>query len=100
VLDSVQYFFLFLVIVSSNGKNLFKNSLHKKSRSCYLRHMSDVLKEADIDVTKEKRKDIDRALHSLVGVEYKGCSSIWKELKKMLQSNERRHVIVQTLKEL
>jgi hypothetical protein len=61
--------------------------------------MSDVLKDANIDVTKEK-KDTDRALHSLVGVEYKDCSSTWKELKKMLQSNEGSYIIVQTLKEL
>ena len=68
--------------------------------SCYLRHMSEVLKEADIQVTKENRKDIDKALHSLVGVEYKNCSSTWKELKKVLQSEEGRKAIVQKLKEL
>lgn len=68
--------------------------------SCYLRHMSDVLKEAGVEVTKENKKDIDRALHSLVNVEYKNCSSTWKELKAMLQSEEGKNVLVQKLKEL
>lgn len=80
--------------------NLFKHDLYKNSMSCYLRHMSEVLKEADIKVTKENKKDIDNVLHSLVGVEYKNCSSTWKELKRMLQSNEGRKTIVQKLKEL
>ncbi|MBU7048204.1 MAG: hypothetical protein HXS54_17345 [Theionarchaea archaeon] len=68
--------------------------------SCYLRHLSEVLKEADIEVTKENKKDIDRALHSLVGVEYKNCSPTWKELKKMLQTKEGKEAILQKLKEL
>lgn len=61
--------------------------------------MSDILEEAGITVTKENKKDIDKALHSLVGVEYKNCSSTWKELKSMLQ-DEKRGIIVQKLKEL
>ncbi len=68
--------------------------------SCYLRHLSEELEEAGITVTKENRKDIDKALHSLVGVEYKNCSSTWKKLKEMLQTEEKREDIVQKLKEL
>lgn len=68
--------------------------------SCYLRHLSDVLEEAGITVTKENKKDIDKALHSLVGVEYKNCSLTWKEIKSMLQNEEKRETIVQRLKEL
>ncbi|MBU7017409.1 MAG: hypothetical protein HXS44_07865 [Theionarchaea archaeon] len=67
--------------------------------SCYLRHLSEVLKEAHIEVTKENKKDIDRALHSLVSVEYKNCSPTWKELKKMLQTEEGKEAILQKLKE-
>ncbi len=68
--------------------------------SCYLRHLSEVMKEAGIEVTRENKKDIDRALHSLAGVEYKNCSSTWKELKRMLQSKEGRQAVVQKLKEV
>ena len=68
--------------------------------SCYLRHLSEVLKEAGIEVTKENKKDIDRALHSLVGVKYKNCSPTWKELKKMLQTEEGKETMLQKLNEL
>ena len=61
--------------------------------------MSEILKEAGIEVTKENKKDIDRALHSLVGVEYKNCSPTWKELKKMLQTTEGKETVLQKLKE-
>ena len=67
--------------------------------SCYLRHMSEV-REAGVEITKENKKDIDRAFHSFVGVEYKNCSSTWRELKKMLQSEEGKKVLMQKLKEL
>ena len=53
--------------------------------TCYFRHMKDVFTEIGIEATKENRKDIDRKIHGLLGVEYKNCvrvnmdhfSSIW-----------------------
>ena len=47
--------------------------------SCYFRHMKDVLDEAGIRVDKENKKDVDRIIHEIVGVEYKDCSPTWKE---------------------
>ena len=79
---------------------LFKPYDQESTMSCYLRHMSEVLKEAGIEVTKENREDIDRALHSFAGVEYKNCSSTWKELKQRLQNEEGRKNLVQQLKAL
>lgn len=81
-------------------KYLFKFCDQEINMSCYLRHISEMLKEAGIEVTKENRKDIDRALHSLVGVKYKNCSSAWRELKQRLQSEEGRKTLVQQLKAL
>lgn len=45
--------------------------------TCYFRHklMKDVFTKAGVEVTKENRQEIDRVIHSLVGVEYKDCSS-------------------------
>ncbi len=40
--------------------------------------------QAGITVTKENRKDIDRAIHKIVGVEYKNCPATWKEVKRRL----------------
>ena len=62
--------------------------------------MTSVLEEAGVDITKENKKDIDKTLHKLAGIEYKNCSSTWKALKKMLQNEEERKLIVQGLKKL
>ena len=68
--------------------------------SCYFRYVSGLLEEAGITITKENKKDIDRVLHSLVNVEYKNCSATWKELKKLLQSEEEKAKIIHALKTL
>lgn len=68
--------------------------------SCYFRHMSGIMEEAGVTITKENKKDIDRALHSLVNVEYKNCSATWKELKKIQQTEEGKKTILQTLQDL
>lgn len=56
--------------------------------TCYFRHMKDVFSRAGIEVTKENKKALDRAIHSYVGVEYKDCSSSWKEVKKLAEDEE------------
>ena len=52
--------------------------------TCYFRHMKDVFEKAGVEVTKENRKDIDRKIHSIVGVEYKDCSATWREVKRRI----------------
>jgi hypothetical protein len=49
--------------------------------------MKEVFEQADLEVTKENRKDIDRAIHDIVGVEYKNCSATWKAVKEKLAEN-------------
>ncbi|MBU6996264.1 MAG: hypothetical protein HXS41_00340 [Theionarchaea archaeon] len=68
--------------------------------SCYFRHMSDVFQKAGVVITKENKKDVDRALHSLVGVEYKDCSSTWRELKILLQDEEGKERVIKTIRGL
>ena len=60
--------------------------------SCYFRHLQDIFNEAGVEVTKENKKDIDRKIHDLVGVDYKDCSNTWKEIKKRLAENEEGFV--------
>ncbi|MGC1122683.1 MAG: hypothetical protein WBA22_16495 [Candidatus Methanofastidiosia archaeon] len=67
---------------------------------CYFRHMSDVFQKAGVEITKENRKDVDRVLHSLVGVEYKDCSSTWRELKKLLQDEKGKEKVIEKLRGL
>jgi hypothetical protein len=56
--------------------------------TCYFRHITRVFEEIGVEVTKENKRAIDRMIHELVGVEYKDCSTAWKEVKKRLAENE------------
>jgi len=39
--------------------------------TCYFRHLQHVFRKAGIEVTSENKREIDRAIHDIVGVEYK-----------------------------
>ena len=58
--------------------------------TCYFRHkqMKEVFEKAKVEVTKENRKEIDKVIHSIVGVDYKNCSDTWKAVKAKLAENE------------
>ncbi|MDH5448343.1 MAG: hypothetical protein OEY24_05095 [Candidatus Bathyarchaeota archaeon] len=56
--------------------------------TCYFRHLKHVFEKAGIEVSKENKRKIDRVIHGIVGVEYKNCSSAWKEVKKRLAEDE------------
>ena len=66
--------------------------------TCYFRHnqMKEVFDKAGVEVTKENRKEIDRIIHAIVGVEYKNCSATWKMVKASLSKDE--HAFVAKLK--
>ena len=56
--------------------------------TCYFRHMKGVFERAGVEVTSENKKEIDRTIQSMVGVEYKDCSATWREVKKRLAEDE------------
>ncbi len=58
--------------------------------SCYFRHLKDILAEAGVELTPGNRKEIDRAIHELVGVEYKDCPAAWKTLKQQIIGDEQK----------
>ncbi len=58
--------------------------------TCYFRHLKDVFKKAGVTVAKENKRDIDAAIHSIVGVKYKNCSATWKEVKKRIAEDEEK----------
>ena len=37
--------------------------------TCYFRHMKGIFAEIGVDVTPENKKDVDKELHKLLGVE-------------------------------
>lgn len=68
--------------------------------SCYLRHIKDILDEADLHPTnREERKQVDLAIRKVVGKEPKDkCNIVWKEVKIWLQDEEKKEKLVSTLR--
>jgi ATP-dependent Zn protease len=60
--------------------------------TCYFRHLKRVFEKTGITITKENKQDIDRVIHSIVGVDYKNCSATWKEVKKRIAEDEESFV--------
>jgi hypothetical protein len=60
--------------------------------TCYFRHLQQVFKKAGIEVTAENKRDVDKVIHKIVGVDYKNCSATWGEVKKRISKNEEKLV--------
>ncbi len=56
--------------------------------TCYFRHIKDIFVEIGVEVTKENKREIDKKIHELLGIEYKRCSSTWREFKRRLEEDE------------
>ena len=67
--------------------------------SCYFRHLKETFAEAGIEITPANKRDVDRAIHKLVGVPYKDCPATWKALKAgFLASDKGRRDLIKQLK--
>lgn len=67
--------------------------------SCYFRHMKDIIEEAGIEITADKKKEIDRIIHGLVDVEYKNCPPTWKAVKEHIKGDEKaRNRFIKSIK--
>ena len=64
--------------------------------TCYFRHLKTVFEKAGITITKENKRTVDKAIHQIVGIEYKNCSETWKLVKKKILEDEEN--FVKTLK--
>ncbi len=78
-----------------------KESIHLnpfilETMTCYFRHMKPVFEEAKIEVTAENKREVDRVIHSIVSVDYRNCSTTWKEVKAHLERD--RSAFVEELK--
>ena len=58
--------------------------------SCYFRRLEGILEEVGIEVTPTNRKQIDQAIHQIVGVTYKHCPETWKRLKQQITGDEQK----------
>jgi hypothetical protein len=60
--------------------------------TCYFRHLKTIFEKAGVTITKENRQDVDRVIHSILGVDYKNCPATWKEIKKRIATDEESFV--------
>ena len=60
--------------------------------TCYFRHLQGIFERAQIEVTGENKREIDRVIHEIVRVEYKDCPAAWREVKKRIAENEETFV--------
>ena len=60
--------------------------------TCYFRHLKLIFEKANIIITKENKQDVDKVVHSIVGIDYKNCSATWKEAKKHIIKDEAKFV--------
>ena len=56
--------------------------------SCYFRHLKDILDEAGVEVAAGNKKQIDQAIHQMVGTSYKDCPGTWRRLKQEILADE------------
>lgn len=56
--------------------------------TCYFRHLKIFFEKAGIEITNENKKDIDKVIHSIIGIEYKNCPATWREFKKRIAVDE------------
>jgi len=60
--------------------------------TCYFRHIKEIFRKAGIEVTSTNKREIDRLIHGIVGVEYKSCPAAWREVKKRIADDEEAFV--------
>ena len=60
--------------------------------TCYFRHLNDVFEKSGINITNENKKDVNRIIHTILGIEYKNCSATWKKLKKRIADDQEKFV--------
>jgi hypothetical protein len=60
--------------------------------TCYFRYLNNVFEKSGINITHENKKEVDRIIHTILGIEYKNCSATWKELKKRIADDQEKFV--------
>lgn len=60
--------------------------------TCYFRHLQEIFKKAGIEVTKDNKREVDKIIHTIVGIEYKNCPATWREVKNRLVENDEEFI--------
>jgi len=48
--------------------------------------------KAGIEVTTENKRDVDKIIHRIAGVDCKNCSATWIEVKKRIAKDEGKFI--------
>jgi predicted Fe-Mo cluster-binding NifX family protein len=60
--------------------------------------LKDILAEAGIEVTPANRKQVDQAIHKVVGVEFKNCPAAGRAVKQVMADEKKRRDFVEKLR--
>lgn len=68
--------------------------------SCYLRHMKEILDEADLHPEgRKERKEVDLAIRKVVRMKPEDkCNIVWREVKVWIQDEEKKKKLTHMLK--
>ncbi len=58
--------------------------------SCYFRHLKDIFAEAGFEITSSNKKQVDQAIHQIVGTNYKDCPDTWRRIKQEIMADEQK----------
>ena len=47
--------------------------------------MKELLRDIEVEATKENMKKVDEILHEMLSVDYPNCAATWKMLRKKLE---------------
>ncbi|TFG13711.1 hypothetical protein EU537_05495 [Candidatus Thorarchaeota archaeon] len=56
--------------------------------TCYFRHIRPVFDSIGVEVTDSNKREIDKRIHDIAGIEYKNCSATWKRFKELRSKDE------------
>jgi len=62
--------------------------------TCYFRHLSKTFEKAGIEVNSDNKREVDRIIHEIVGVNYKNCSETWKKVKDRISKDETSFITI------
>jgi hypothetical protein len=65
--------------------------------SCYIRHLSDIFEELNIEENKDNRKRMDKSIRKILKTD-KPCPEVWKKLKIILANGKKKQDMVGKLK--
>jgi hypothetical protein len=58
--------------------------------TCYFKNSraKELLRDIEVEATKENIKKVDEILHEMLSVDYPNCAATWKMLRKKLEYDE------------